>query len=250
MGKFDRYVHTTEANSAMASRIKRPFLRVANAIANVVCPEVQVPNQGTSNQGSALSNQGSALSNRGTGAGGAQTNANGKAFEEKTCHLPYLGATKHAIPDKKGKNDVYYEKTTEKGSITYLSQGGLKSYFKWKFDVEMDRHPDEAYVIQEGENYTLRILEKKNQNVEGSVEDKLMTGYTIAQQYLWRLKKAGKQEWSVQYAYCLSAFLAKKYGSNESKWEFLREFNQAHGVEVFFGEEEDYHKKLAAWIKN
>ena len=241
MGKFDRYVHTTEANSAMASRIKRPFLRVANAIANVVCPEVQVPHQGTSNQGSV---------NRGTGAGGAQTNANGKAFEEKTCHLPYLGATKHAIPDKKGKNDVYYEKTTEKGSITYLSQGGLKSYFKWKFDVEMDRHPDEAYVIQEGENYTLRILEKKNQNVEGSVEDKLMTGYTIAQQYLWRLKKAGKQEWSVQYAYCLSAFLAKKYGSNESKWEFLREFNQAHGVEVFFGEEEDYHKKLAAWIKN
>ena len=78
----------------MASRIKRPFLRVANAIANVVCPEVHV------------SNQGSALSNRGTGAGGAQTNANGKAFEEKTCHLPYLGATKHAIPDKKGKNDV------------------------------------------------------------------------------------------------------------------------------------------------
>jgi hypothetical protein len=241
LGKFDRYVHTTETNSAMASRIKRPVIRVANAIANVVCPEIQVPHQGTSNQGSV---------NRGTGAGGAQTNANGKAFEEKTCHLPYLGATKHAIPDKKGKNDVYYEKKTEKGSITYLSQGGLKSYFKWKFDVEMDRHPDEAYVIQEGENYTLRILEKKNQNVEGSVEDKLMTGYTIAQQYLWRLKKAGKQEWSVQYAYCLSAFLAKKYGSNESKWEFLREFNQAHGVEVFFGEEEDYHEKLAAWIKN
>ena len=217
--------------------MKKPFIACASKACSLIEPVL-----------SAEAVEPAAPVNKGTGAGGAQTNANGKAFEEKTCHLSYLGGKKCAIPGKRGKNDVYYEKQTEDGSITYLSQGGIKSYFKWKFEVEMERHPDEAYLIQKGNHYALRVVEKKNQNVDGSVEDKLMTGLAILHEYKDRIEEAGIMGWKVEYAYCLSPFLKKKYQSEDSKWKSLRKFNQQYGIEVFFGEEEDYHRILDAWI--
>jgi hypothetical protein len=189
----------------------------------------------------------SQVSNKGTGAGGANTNKNGKAFEEKTSNEPRLlakGFVKHSIPDKRGKYDYYLEKKTEDGSIVYLTQGGMASYFMWKFSIEMVRHPDEAYLIHKGDTYTLRVLEKKNQNVQGSVDTKLLAGPGMLEEYELCIDS---YKFTVQYAFCLSAFLKAQYVSDTKKWQLMRVINERHGIEVLFGEDEDYYERLDAW---
>jgi len=169
------------------------------------------------------------LSNKGTGAGGAKTNLHGKAFETKTENL-------NGFIQKK----IGYEKD----NMVFLRQGELKQYFKKVFQKELIRHPDEAYLIRQGDQYTLKILEKKNQNVEGSVMEKLGLGAFYKEEYEWCL---GPQ-FKVEYAYCLSAFLKQKYLSDTLKFNFLREKNKRNNIEVLFGDDEDYQEKLNAWL--
>jgi hypothetical protein len=185
--------------------------------------------------------------NKGTGAGGANTNKNGKTFEEKTANKPRLlaaGFTEHKIPGSKGKFNTYLEKPTEAGSIIYLSQGALKAYFQWKFKLELFRAPDEAYLIRNGANYTLRILEKKNQNVEGSVDTKLLSGPSFVREYELSLNDT----FTVEYAFCLSSFLEAKYNSKTKKFEILKMILQEANIPVFFGDQPDYFTKLDAWV--
>ena len=108
--------------------------------------------------------------NKGTGAGGSNTNVNGKSFENKTLNesrlLLQFGFERKNIPGlcAKAKNGYYLIKQislTE--SIVYLTQGGLKAYFKHFFGKEMCRCPDEAYLFtRDNGNHILKILEKKN----------------------------------------------------------------------------------------
>jgi hypothetical protein len=185
--------------------------------------------------------------NKGTGAGGANTNKNGKAFEELTSNEPRLlanGFVKHIVPGKKGKFDYYLEKPTADGSIVYLTQGGMAAYFMWKFSIEMVRHPDEAYLIQRGDTYTLRVLEKKNQNVQGSVDTKLLAGPGMLEEYVMCIENP---KFTVKYAFCLSAFLKAQYVSDAKKWKLMRAINARHGIEVLFGEDKDYYERLDAW---
>lgn len=167
------------------------------------------------------------MANKGTGAGGTKTNVNGKAFEAKTEHL-----------DGFTKKHIGYEKD----DIVFLKQGELKRYFKQKFNIETRRHPDEAYLIRTGDHYILIIIEKKSQNVEGSVIEKLKLGDFYQKEYADCL---GSQ-FKIVYAYCLSAFLKKKYLSNNFK--FLRKFNEQNGIVVLFGDDEDYPEMLNEFI--
>jgi len=166
--------------------------------------------------------------NRGTGAGGAKTNRNGKAFEAKTEPEGFL-------PKEIG---------LEKDNLVYLRQGELKRYFKTVFQKELIRYPDEAYLIRNGDQYTLKIIEKKTQNVEGSVMEKLGLGAFYKEEYEWCL---GPQ-FKVEYAYCLSNFLKQKYLSDTLKFNFLREKNKRNHIEVLFGDDDDYQEKLNAWL--
>jgi len=169
-----------------------------------------------------------ALKNKGTGAGGAKTNLHGKAFETKTEHDGFV------------QKRIGYEKD----NIVYLKQGELKQYFKKMFQKELIRHPDEAYLIRNGDQYTLKILEKKTQNVEGSVMEKLGLGAYYKEEYEWCV---GPQ-FKVEYAYCLSNFLKQKYLSDTLKFNFLREKNKRNHIEVLFGDDDDYQEKLTAWL--
>jgi len=77
------------------------------------------------------------------------------------------GFIRKNIPGKSGKYDYYLEKIeTPIKNVVYLTQGGLKSYFAHFFKKEMIRSPDEAYLFRDGDSYILKVLEKKNQNVE------------------------------------------------------------------------------------
>ena len=186
--------------------------------------------------------------NRGTGAGGANTNKNGKTFEQKTeneSRLLSSGFSRKPIPGAGGKYAYYLEKVeSPTKSVVYLTQGGLKAYFKSVFNKEMFRSPDEAYLFRDGAQYTLKILEKKNQNVEGSVDTKLLAGPGFIEEYEGCLGGG----FTVKYAFCISAFLKKDYVSDSLKYKVLRTINERHGIKVLFGDDEGYYATLDAWI--
>lgn len=188
------------------------------------------------------------IQNKGTGAGGANTNANGKSFEQKTENESRLlsdGFVRTTIPGCTTKYGFYLVKETgPTESITYLTQGGLKAYFAHFFQKEMCRSPDEAYLVRNGDTYTLKILEKKNQNSPGSVYTKLLAGKGFLDEYTFLLD----ERFTVRYAFCLSAFLQKEYLADSVKSRALRHINQTYGIAVLFGEDDNYYATLDAWI--
>jgi len=188
----------------------------------------------------------SAMMNKGTGAGGANTNANGKTFESKVSKESLLllrGFTKHQIPTKKGKNDYYF--VNPENTMTYVTQGGLKSYIAHFFDKHVCKYPDEAYIIRRGDKYILKILEIKNQTGPGSVSEKLETGGFKVDLY-----KSSLPEFTIEYAYCLSSYLKQQYLSNTDYYNFMRQYNQEKGISVFFGDDDDYHCKHDEWLNS
>lgn len=183
------------------------------------------------------------LNNRGTGAGGSNTTRNGGNFEQKTDNEPLLlanGFVRCSIDNKKGKYDYYLEKD----NVIFTKQGGLKSYIKLKYSKILFRKPDEAYIVLRNDKLVLKIVEKKNQNGDGSVEDKLCNAGYFVEEY----KMCVGDMFDVEYAFCLSSFLQQKYTSNQQKFETMREIHKRQGITIFFGDDEDYFTKLNAWI--
>ena len=204
--------------------------------------------------------------NKGTGAGGSNTNVNGKSFEMKTSNEPRLldsGFVRKNIPGvgDKIKNGFYYEKQiTPTTTVVYLTQGGLKAYFKHFFGKEMCRCPDEAYLFEQkdgddGVSYTLKILEKKNQNTSGSVDTKLLAGKAFIDEYIYCLGgdgdgdgDSGSAPFTVEYAFCINEFLKKDYIADTKKSKALRFIHKKDGISVLFGDDTDYFDTLDAWL--
>jgi len=190
------------------------------------------------------------VKNKGTGAGGANTTTNGKTFENKTENESRLlsnGFVRKTIPGYNTKYGFYLIKDiTPTESITYLTQGGLKAYFAHFFNKEMCRSPDEAYLFRNGDTYTLKILEKKNQNTAGSVDVKLLAGKGFIDEYTFILG----EKFTVRYAFCISAFLKKDYVSDCVKSKALHYINQEYGIAVLFGDDDNYYETLDAWISS
>ena len=109
----------------------------------------------------------------------------------------------------------------------------------------MCRHPDEAYLFRNGDKYTLKILEKKNQNTSGSVDTKLMTARDFIEEYEDSIEDPN---FTVHYAFCVSDFLKKDYTSDKKKWVLLRGRHKKYGIMVLFGDDPDYYETLDAWI--
>jgi hypothetical protein len=178
--------------------------------------------------------------NKGSGAGGANTNYHGKKFEEKTNNYQRL------IDNGYTKNGYYLTKTVEDKSIVFVLQNGLKTYMKMKYNIDMFRCPDEAYIIE----YTcgrkvIKILEKKEQRVEGSVETKLWSGPSLKREYELVLNG-----FEVYYGFCVSSFLKNKLISNKQKYIILNTILNENNIAVLFGDDENYSLKLDNWINS
>ena len=88
------------------------------------------------------------IKNKGSGAGGKNTNKNGKSFENITDIETKLIDNKYEKKNiDKTKYGYYLYKNIDNNKIIYVSQNGLKIYIKQKFDIELFRNPDEAYII-------------------------------------------------------------------------------------------------------
>lgn len=191
--------------------------------------------------------------NKGTGAGGSNTNANGKPFEEKTNNEPRLlelGYIKHTYFSKSTKkHDYYLSKTFEDKTIVFLLQNGLKRYMKYKYNItDICRCPDEAYIIEYNNGRkVIKILEKKHQTHEGSVETKLWAGPSLKREYELILG----DEFEVVYGFCVSDFLKYKLLSNEKKYIILNIIFTESNIVVLFGDDEyNYFNTLDIWINN
>jgi len=183
--------------------------------------------------------------NRGTGAGGAATNASGKPFEMSTSIIPLLitlGFSK-VIVDRT-KYGYYYMKKSGADEIKFFIQSSLKKYMKRTFNKELFRCPDEAFLIKNDNKYTIKIIEKKNQNRDGSVEDKLCNAGYFIKEY----KECVGENFNIEYAFCLSKFLKKKYLSDTPKFRVMRKLHKEDNITVLFGSDSDYFSKLQKFV--
>jgi len=189
--------------------------------------------------------------NKGTGAGGANTNYYGKKFEDKTNNqqrLLELGYTKNSFTkNPKKAYDYYLSKTFEDKIIVFVLQNGLKIYMKNKYNIDLFRCPDEAYIIEyKNGRKVIKILEKKEQNVEGSVETKLWSGPSLKREYELVLGA----EFEVFYGFYVSKFLKNKLISNEKKYTILNTIFKETNIAVLFGDDENYFETLDTWFNS
>lgn len=200
----------------------------------------------------------SAIVNKGTGAGGANTNYHGKLFEEKTNNqqrLLDIGYTKHTFTKNSKKTtktsqkvyDYYLSKTYDDKTIVFVLQNGLKQYIKHKYNIELYRCPDEAYIIEYASGRkVIKILEKKEQNVEGSVETKLWAGPSLKRDYELMLGP----DFEVFYGFCVSEFLKRKLISTDKKYTNLNTIFTENNIAVLFGDDENYFNTFDTWVNN
>ena len=196
------------------------------------------------------------INNKGTGAGGANTTLNGSLFEERTSienKLLENKFIKKEIDTKtKNKKGYYFEYIDNDYKIIYLTQSGFVSYFTKEFNIDskyLYRRPDEAFLILHNNQYYLKILEKKNQNCDGSVEDKLKTGLFNKKEYDEMLRPlCDNYKFNVSYAFCVSKFLQNKFESNQFKYNNILKIMNDDNIKLFYGEDENYLDVLFNWI--
>ena len=193
--------------------------------------------------------------NKGHGAGGKNTNINGNNFENKTSienKLLENNFIKYII-NKKNKYGYYFEFINKNYKYIYLTQSGFRLYLKKFFNINVYKHPDEAFIIFYDNEILIKILEKKNQNVNGSVEDKLKTGKFNKIEYEKMIKNEFRLKnliynIKISYAFCVNSFLQKKLNSNLIKYNIIKEIMEEDDIKIFYGEDEKYFDVIYNWI--
>ena len=145
------------------------------------------------------------IKNKGTGAGGKNTNKNGLKFEEIILN------TKSIKQLKRDLNFKVYEKHEIYNLFLY---NGEKTKYKMIIDrFGKKKIPD--FVIINQQKKFVYIIECKNQNCSGSVDEKIETG-PIKLDYFKGLFNLYDKEYTVSYNYILSSWFNK----DKYKWVF------------------------------
>jgi hypothetical protein len=158
-----------------------------------------------------------------------------------------MGYIQHSFTKSPKKTYDYLSKTFEDKTIVFVLQNGLKMYMKNKYNIYLFRCPDEAYIIEyKSGRIVIKILEKKEQNVEGSVETKLWSGPSLKREYELVLGS----EFVVFYGFCVNGFLKTKLTSTHKKYTILNTIFNENDMSVLFGDDENYFETLDTWINN
>jgi hypothetical protein len=189
--------------------------------------------------------------NRGFGAGGSNTNHYGKIFETHTNNYIRLmenGYEKISMcKNPKKQTDFYLTKRIDDKTITFVLQTGLKKYMKMKYNIHTFRYPDEAFIVEYDDGRkNVKIIEKKEQQVEGSVETKLWSSPSLRREYELVLG----EQFIVEYCLCVSDFLQKKMVSNELKYVTLNHIFKENKICVLFGCDKNYFQMFDEWFNN
>ena len=189
------------------------------------------------------------LTNKGTGAGGKNTNYYGKQFEEKTSSENFLinnGFIRKEYPSSSTKYNYYLHKIYEDKHMFFMFQNGLKKFAKNRYNLDLFRCPDEAYIIEFNDGRkVVNIIEKKEQNREGSVETKMWSCPSLKREY----ELIFGVEFSIEYSLCINEFLENKIKSNETKYNILKIILQENKINILFGDNENYLETLRNYLR-
>jgi hypothetical protein len=172
--------------------------------------------------------------NRGTGAGGANTNKNG---------LPYEELTDLRTEYKEHSSDKYSSEISfnshPNNTLIRTNQSKMFKCMDKHIDSSIKKahgckNPDECYIDHNNKN--LFIMEKKFQQVPGSVCEKIQTSHFKEWQYNRTLPK-----YNIVYIYCLSSWFKTNC---QAELEYLKE----HEVPVFWGDSPTYKKDIVRYI--
>ncbi len=187
------------------------------------------------------------IKNKGTGAGGANTVLNGGAYEQITSIEKLLEKKGWEKKSFETNTDYYFVKIDGNKKLVYVKQNGLKTYMEQFYSESAIRKPDEAFlIITKNENKDLiniKILEKKYQSKDGSVDVKLWAGPSLKREY----ELYYNEKYQVDYAFSLSKFLIDKLKSNQLKWIILNKILKENNIQTFDGTDENYFEQIYKW---
>jgi hypothetical protein len=176
-------------------------------------------------------------------AGGSKTNKNGKEFENKTCVIPTL--------IKLGFNPEVFQKKYfcyhKPDNLTVMvNQSSFKAYIYREYGIKVFRHPDESYITKRTSGKTIiKILEKKAQFTDGSVETKLWSALALKREY----QIIFGNSFEIHYAFCVNDYFRTKFEDEKNvKYNVLRQILTENNIVVFYGETENYFDDLLHWI--
>lgn len=157
------------------------------------------------------------------GKGGANTNASGLPFEMKTDLKKLLEASGYEV--KKGQVFLEGQPIGE-----LAGQNKIYDFLKNKETIVQPPRvgrlrPDEALYVAETD--TLFIVEKKNQTVGGSTDEKIQTAVYKVHYYNMLLEGTGIK---LKFMYLLSDWFRNE------KYELVIDWLQDNGVAVYFEE--------------
>lgn len=165
-------------------------------------------------------------------------NKNGLLFEQKTNNELRL-INKNWIKFKYGyhSGNIYTNK-----KITFVKQNNFKKLF---IENKICRNPDEAYIIEYNDKVKRKndiiIIEKKNQNVAGSVDDKLLTGPGFVNYY----NLAFNNMYNIKYIYVVNNYLKEKFMNIDNiKFQHIKKYCDEHNINILYGDDDNYFNNL------
>ena len=164
---------------------------------------------------------------------GSKTIANGLYYERLTDLSDKYTTMSLDKPYK------YIKSTDYDYVFIQANRGGLFNYMKDKMNHKIPhahgcKQPDECYINEK--NNTIIIIEKKFQNCNGSVCEKIQS----PDFKLWQYKRLFPT-YKIKYVYCLSDWFMYNCSA---ELEYLNYKN----IPVFWGDDEDYKSKLIEFI--
>ena len=184
--------------------------------------------------------------NKGTGAGGKNTNITGKAFEKITDMQDWLIKRNFKVVNNEFCTSSFLEYIDKKISIQHFTQYSFQQYILKKFNIHFDFLPDCAFIITDKKSniINIRILEKKTQNGEGSVDTKLFGAPTLKKIYQ---EKYFGDKFNVNYAYIVNDYYKDKFNS-ATKFMYLKEEFDNADIRIFYSSDENYFDAIYKWL--
>jgi hypothetical protein len=179
--------------------------------------------------------------NKGTGAGGANTNVNGLSYEDKTNLEPLYTVLKTEKIDKKTELKTIKFPNYEL-SLINANKSKLYKYLKGINEKNTTlqpaagcKEPDEAYI--DNVRKTIFIIEKKFQQTEGSVDEKIQTGpfkkFHYSQQF---------PNYKIHYIYCLSDWFKR------AEYTSVLDYLLNNDIPIFWGNDENYKNNIITYL--
>jgi hypothetical protein len=180
--------------------------------------------------------------NKGTGAGGANTTKTGMKFEHITDNEEFL-LNKNFKKIMITKTHYYLINQSDNVNILWFKQNSFVKYIKSKYNIDVYRKPDEAFIIEDSskDKVIIKIIEKKNQNVDGSVETKLYASPSLKREYQLMFKDT---KYIIEYILCVNTFLFDKINSNHPKYINLNIILSENDIPIFNGNDDNYFVKI------